>query len=92
MAKDGDFWIQGAVKRKGAFRSWVRRMYGDAGFVKHDGRMVIKPSIISRVASGKCPICGSGLKHCICPSKLTRKEAVLARTLTELRASKRLAD
>ena len=92
MAKDGDFWIQGAIKRKGAFRSWVRRMYGDAGFVKHDGRMVIKPSIIATVASGRCPICSLPHHKCICPSKLTRKEAVLARTLTELRASKRLAD
>jgi hypothetical protein len=88
-------WIKGAVKHKGSFTAWVRRMYGDAGFVRHDGRLVIKPSIIAAAASGRCPICNLPRGRCICPSPLTRKQAVLARTLTELasrRASRRVEE
>lgn len=80
----GTFFIAEAIRMPGALTSYVESTFGAGGFTTHDGRRVIKPEIINKIASGKCPVCGGTPKTCVCPTKITRKRAVLARTLRGL--------
>lgn len=44
------YWIQEAIKRPGALRSYVARKYGRRGFIKRKGRLVIKREILEKLA------------------------------------------
>jgi len=72
----GKFFIQDAIKHPGALINYVENTYGAKGFTTND---TIKPSVIKKIKSGKCPVCVGG--KCTCPTKLTRQRARLAATL-----------
>ncbi|MEM2368117.1 MAG: hypothetical protein QXQ50_07805 [Candidatus Bathyarchaeia archaeon] len=48
-----EYWIQKAIKRKGALRSYVARKYGKRGFVKRGNRYIIKTEVLHRLAKKK---------------------------------------
>jgi hypothetical protein len=80
----GKFWIAPVVQANpGSLTAYVYNTFGEAGFEKSKktGRPIIKPSIVNQIASGKCPVCAGTPETCLCPNKITRKRAVLARTL-----------
>lgn len=83
------YFISDAVRHPGGFTAWVWSNFGRAGFTKSKstGKLIIKPSIIAKAATGKCPICERS--RCVCPNRFTRKQAVLARTLREIRERQR---
>lgn len=47
------YWIQEAIERPGALRSYVMRKYGRRGFVKRGNRLVIKREVLERLAKKK---------------------------------------
>lgn len=65
----GGKWIKGAIKRPGAFRSYMKRRYGNAAF-KADG--TLKSSYVQKVISDPRV------------SSRVHKQAVLARTLKSM--------
>jgi len=69
-AKRDKKWIQGAIKKEGSLRDYIRRRYGDAGFTE---RGTIKISVLRRLAEDPEV------------SEKTRKRARLALTLREIR-------
>jgi hypothetical protein len=54
MAKD-DYWIQDAIKRKGALTQYVYRKYGKSGFTvsRKTGKLMIKQSVLNKLAKEK---------------------------------------
>lgn len=44
------YWIQEAIQRPGALRSYVARKYGRRGFIKRKGRLVIRRSVLEKLA------------------------------------------
>jgi len=75
----GTFFIAGAIKSPGALTRYVENTFGEEGFSSVDGRRVIRSRVISKIKSGKCPVCVSG--KCVCPTKLTRQRARFAALL-----------
>jgi len=51
MGKD-EYWIQEAVQKKGALRSYVKRKYGKRGFTKSPktGKPIIKKKVLTKLA------------------------------------------
>lgn len=84
MIKMAEQFIQKAIKKPGSFTAWIQRNYGNAGFVMHGKRRVIRPDIIKTISSGKCPICNLPSNRCICPDKLTKQRARFAKTLIKI--------
>jgi hypothetical protein len=74
----GTFFIHTAIKNPGALRNYVANTFGTAGF-NTDG--TIRPFIIEKLASGHCPVCAGTPKTCVCPTKITKQRARLAKTL-----------
>ena len=51
MSRD-DYWIQNAIKRKGALTQYVYRKYGKSGFTvsRKTGRLKIKQEVLNELA------------------------------------------
>ena len=69
-AKQDKKWIQKAIRKEGSLREYIRREYGDEGF-NSDG--TIRVNILKRLA------------YDANVSEKTRKRAMLALTLREIR-------
>jgi len=55
LAMAGEYWIQNAIKRKGALTQYVYRKYGKQGFTvsRKTGRLKIKQEVLNKLAKKK---------------------------------------
>ena len=74
----GKFWISGAIKAPGSLKAYVMNTFGPEAFTE---RGTIKVEVLDKLASGSCPTCAGTPETCVCPTKLTRQRANLAKRL-----------